>query len=120
MDVKQNFERLTDETREYINLRIDSTKLYMIEALSLLVGNLLSHTLFFVFLFITLIFMLAALMFLLSTIVGFMFSALIVSFISLGIGIIIYMNRKKLFADIMVNSLCKLFFPKNEINDETY
>lgn len=119
MDVKQNFERLTDETREYINLHVDCIKLYIIEALSLFASDLFSRTLFFMFLFLSLIFLLVALMFFMSASVGIIFSAIIVSFILLSVAFLVYINRKRLFANIMVSSLCKIFFPKNDIDDET-
>lgn len=120
MDVKQNLGRLTDETSEYVNLRIESTKLYMVETISLFASTLISRILFFVFLTISFIFMLVALMLFLSTIVGYVVSSLLVSLLLLVVAIMVYANRKRMFGDMMVNSLCRIFFPKSDIENETY
>ncbi len=119
MDVKQNFNRLSDETREYVNLRVDSTKLYLVEVLSQFTSDMLSRMLFFLFLFISFLFVLVAVMFLLAPAIGLVSSAFAIAVFLLLVAAVIYFTRKFLFTNIMIARLCSMFFPKNDVDDET-
>ncbi len=117
MDVKQNFEQLTDEAREYIDLRLDSAKLYMVEILSSSLSALLSHMAIFTLMFLSLSFLLLALMFFLARFIGLVLSAIAVAVVLLLAALIVYLGRKHFFANAMLGRLCKTFFPDdNEKN----
>jgi len=119
MDVKQNFDRLSDETREYINLRIDSTKLYIVEMLSQFASDMLSRIVFFIFMFLSFLFLLVAVMFLLARAIGLVSSAFVIALTLLLVGAVVYFTRKLLFTNIMIGRLCRMFFPKNDVENET-
>lgn len=114
MNVKQNFDRLSGETREYIDMRLDAARLYIVEILSVFFSDLISRVVFFTFLFISFIFLLLALFYIMSPIVGAVWSSLIICGVLLLLSAILYIFRKRLFTNLMVARLCKMFFPKNE------
>lgn len=114
MEVKQNFDRLADDVQEYIDLRIDSIKLYVVQVLASFISDMLSRVVLFVFLFLSLVFMLIALMFLLAPLIGRVWSACVIVILLLLMAFFVYLGRKSLFADMMIGRLCKIFFPVDD------
>lgn len=114
MEVKQNFDRLADDVQEYIDLRIDSIKLYVVQVLASFISDMLSRVVLFVFLFLSLVFMLIALMFLLAPLIGRVWSACVIVILLLLMAFFVYLGRKSLFANMMIGRLCKMFFPVDD------
>lgn len=114
MEVKQNFDRLADDVQEYIDLRIDSIKLYVVQVLASFISDMLSRVVLFVFLFLSLVFMLIALMFLLAPLIGRVWSACVIVILLLLMAFFVYLGRKSLFANMMIGRLCKIFFPVDD------
>lgn len=114
MEVKQNFDRLADDVQEYINLRVDSVKLYVVQVLSSFLSDMLSRIVLFVFLFLSLVFMLIALMFLLAPLIGWVWSACVIVILLLLMAFSVYLGRKSLFTNMMIGRLCKMFFPVDD------
>lgn len=114
MEVKQNFDKLADDVQEYIDLRIDSIKLYVVQVLASFISDMLSRVVLFVFLFLSLVFMLIALMFLLAPLIGRVWSACVIVILLLLMAFFVYLGRKSLFANMMIGRLCKMFFPVDD------
>lgn len=115
MEVKQNFDRLADDVQEYIDLRIDSIKLYIVQVFASFISDMLSRVVLFVFLLLSLVFMLMALIFLLAPLIGWVWSTCVIVILLLLMAFFVYLARKSLFANMMIGRLCKMFFP---IDDE--
>lgn len=117
MEIKNNFDNITDNVKEYVNLKSDSIKLTLAENLALFSSDILSGIIVFFFSITSLFFALLAIMILAARYIGFFYSSLIVCLILATIGFIIYLSRKHLFANIFVARFCKMFF-NNNTNDE--
>lgn len=105
-----NADTLTDDIKEYVALKSDSLKLQMVEGLSLFSSDILSHLLLMLLISMALLFFLFALMIFFSLYVGPILGSLAVSVLLLIAGAILYMNRRRLFADMFVKCYCRRIF----------
>lgn len=118
MEIKQNFDNLAEDVREYMNLRMNSVKFQLVEHLSQMSGDILSYLIFFFFFFVAFLFFLFALMIFLAQYIGLLLSALTIGCVMLVIALIVFANRKQLFADMFVSRFCKMFFPEKDVTNE--
>lgn len=118
MSIKENVKNITDDTQEYIHKYILSLKLELLERVSLLASDILSHLLFFIILLFALLFASLALMFTIAYYVGYVASAIAIFFLLLLSAIVVYHFRKQLFVDVAVARLSQIFF-SNDDDSET-
>ena len=105
MEIKNNFDNLNRELKEYANLKSISLRLHFSH---LIVGVLLS---------LSLLFLLLALMLVFSHFLGLIYSLLVVGMIPALVAFFIYLGRNSLFADMFVVHFCKMFFSNNHRNE---
>lgn len=118
MEIKQNFDNLTDDIKEYIALKSDSVKLQIVENLSLVSSDIFSYLIFFSFIFVSFLFLLFALMLFIAQYLGLLYSSLVIGVFLAIIALVIFVNRKYIFGDMFVNRFCKMFFSDNVVNNE--
>ena len=110
MQKMNDSDTLADDIKEYVALKGDSMKLKMVEGLSLFSSGILSHLFLFLLVSMALLFFLIALMIFLSLYVGPIFGCLAVTLLLLAIGMVLYINRKRMFVDMFVRSYCRMMF----------
>ncbi|MBR2301036.1 MAG: phage holin family protein [Bacteroidaceae bacterium] len=113
MSVKENVRNITEDTQEYLHSYILSLKLELLERVSLLASDILSHLLFFIILLFAVLFASLALMFALACYVGYVASAIIIFSLLLFSAIVVCYFRKQLFVDVAVARLSQIFFSDN-------
>lgn len=105
---------IAQETREYVDLRIDEAKLKLTRGLSTALGQTLSYLLIIAVLVIVLGLLALALLQWLNGLVGSPWGTLIVSGVFLiGLGVLV-LNRHKLFKDLFVKLFIDLFYDEEE------
>lgn len=117
MDIKKNFEKLTDDVQQYIDLKTDNIKLQVVENISLFCCDLLSYAVISVLAFLIIFFLLLAGLILLAPVIGLLQSLLAIATLLAIISAVVYYARKRLFANTIVIRFCRMFFP-NDNKDE--
>ncbi len=106
---------MTEELISYVNMRIDSMKLSLVENLSVLLSGGFGILIFLIFLSIAMLCFIAALTVWLSELIGStLFALLIVGGAFLIISIIAFLLRKKLIVNRMVGMFSRMFFEKSD------
>lgn len=118
MEIKHNFDRLSHEAYEFLNLKIEEIKLSFVERLSLLFADALSWLVVIILLLLSSMCLLAAFVAVLSISMGILPALLIVALLLLFAASLFYVARGNLFVNIMVARFYKIFFNKNEQSDE--
>lgn len=113
-----NIEKLTDSAKEYIDMRIDSFKLRIVENLSLFVSKILYMLLLIIILGVAIAFIASAL----SLFIGNLLNseaqgAIITAGIFILMAAVIFLIRKRLFINSMVKMFIPLFFEDNYPNN---
>ena len=110
---------IAEELVSYVNMRIDSFKLSLVENLSVLLSGTFGILIFVLFLSVALMCFIAALTVLLAEAVGsLLWALLIVGGAFLIISVIAFVLRDKLIADRMVKMFSRMFFEKSDDDDE--
>lgn len=117
MEIKNNFDNLNRELKEYANLKSISLRLHLVELLSEASSAVFSHLIVGVLLSLSLLFLLLALMLVFSHFLGLIYSLLVVGMIPALVAFFIYLGRNSLFADMFVVHFCKMFFSNNHRNE---
>jgi len=111
INMKETFEKLeglTDHVKEYVNTRIELTKLRIAEKTSLIIGDLVAGTIVILFFLFVLMFGSIAGAWAVSDWIGKPYSGfLIVAGIYLLLGIIVWMTRSKLIRFPVMNAIIK-------------
>ncbi len=105
------FEQLTKDVTQYVNLRIDALKLRLIKNLSVFFSVLFSALIGVLLLNLALLFLLGALTFWIATLINSMIGAMCITggfFLLLIILVIVF--RRKLVTDRLVAMFSKMFF----------
>ncbi len=118
MEIKHNFDRLSHEAYEFLNLKIEEVKLSFVERLSLLFADALSWLAIIIFLLLSSLCLLAAIVAVLSISIGLLPALFIVASLLLLAALLFYVTRGNLFVNIMVARFYKMFFNENEQSDE--
>lgn len=111
-------EEIRKEIKEYVNLRVNSAKLSLVERLSRISGRGLSILIFILLMFMALLLFVVALTILLSEWVD----SLVLAFVIMGgfmclSGFVIYLLRNKIFTNSMVRGFSRLFFADSDDDD---
>lgn len=110
---------IAEELISYVNLRIDSFKLSLVENLSILLSGGFGIFIFIIFLSVALMCFIAALTVLLAELIGsVLWALLIVGGVFLIISVIAFVLRDKLIVNSMVRMFSRMFFEKNDDDDE--
>lgn len=118
MEIKKNFDRLSREARELLDLKIEEIKLSFVERLSLLFADTLSWLAVIMFLLLSLLCMLAAFVVVISLYVGLLPALFIATALLLVVAWLFYAARGTLFRNVMVARFYRMFFNENEQSDE--
>lgn len=118
MEIKENFDRLSGDVREYLNLKIEELKLSIVERLSLFFADALSWLVVIIFLLLSSLCFLVALVVMLSIFMGLLPALFLMAFLLLAVAWIFYLLRGNIFANIMVARFYKMFFDDNDKNNE--
>ena len=106
---------IAEELISYVNLRIDSFKLSLVENLSVLLSGGFGIFIFIIFLSVALMCFIAALTVLLAELIGsVLWALLIVGGVFLIISVIAFVLRDKLIVNSMVRMFSRMFFEKND------
>ena len=104
-------DELLSELKEYYNLRVDTTKLQIIEGISVICGRLLGIIIAVMTGVLALLMFVAALVVVLSWWLDSLFWSFIIVGLFLAIGTAgLYSMRDRVFVDSFVRSLCSLLF----------
>lgn len=114
MGVKENFDNLSRDAQQFLDLKIEEVKLSLVERLSLLFADALAWLVFSAFLLLALLCLLVAVVILLSAFIGLLPSLFVVALLLLVVAWLLYAMRGSLFGDMMVARLYKLFFDEKE------
>lgn len=118
MELKQNFDRLVRDAREYLGLKTDELRLLLVDNLSVFMSDLLSWLAIFAIVQIALVCLLAVVIIAIASVAGYMWAFAVVAFVLLAVAGVFYLLRDRLFADIAVERFCRMFFPADDA-DET-
>ena len=115
--ISENVSLLTDNVKDYINLRIDLLKLILTEKLAKLVSFFLIIVIFFILGMFLLLFISLAFVYWFGEELGPTWvGALLVTAFYILSGVLIYLRRKELFVNPLVHHLAKILL---EEQDET-
>ena len=117
MRIEEFLDNLTDNLKEYADIKFVSIKISLVEKLSLLSRDILSIIVIFFFIATALFFALLAIVILISRYIGLLYSLLLVCTILLTFALAVYLFRKKLFTNIFVILFGKMFF-SNDTNNK--
>ena len=118
-DKPNRVEQLVEQVTGYVNLRIDAFKLAMVENLSTLSGNMLGIVIFLLLALMALLLLTVAATYALGLWIGSMVGAmLIMAALYLIVGLIVLLNRQRLFTDQMVRMFSRMFFERNDNPDD--
>lgn len=113
-----NLENLTGSAKEYLDMRLDSFKLKMVENLSLLFSKILYTLLLIIILGIAAAFMASALSWYLGDLLNSRVAgSLIVAGVFILLALVILYNRKKILLDSMVKMFIPMFFESDTLTD---
>ena len=111
-------EKVTDDLKQYVRMRIDAVKLELVEDLSGLAGGAIRLIVMLLLCLLALMLFTGALVYALNLLINHMvWSAVIVGGIYVILGIVIFMSRKA-FSSMMVGTFSKMFFKKKKKEDD--
>lgn len=115
-------ERVADEVRSYVNMRIDALKLALVENLSVLSGNLMGFVVAGLLVFLALCLFTVMIVMLLELLLNsLIWSLVITAVIYLILAVVVFACREKLFSNRMVGLYSRMFFaPRNKNNTNGY
>ena len=118
MGVIEDFDNLSKDAQEYLKRRVEGVKMGVVEELSVMMGNAFASLVLFLFLFEALLFILIAVVVMLSRVVDVVVAMLIAGALLVVLAAVIYFLRVRIFTDGIVRHLCRLFSVRKEAGDE--
>lgn len=118
MEIQKNFDRLSRDAREFLNLKVEEIKLSLVERLSLFFADALSWLAIIIFLLLSSMCFLVVIVALLSMYIGLVPALLLVAFLLLASAVVLYLMREHLFANVMVARFYRMFFSENDDENE--
>jgi uncharacterized membrane protein YqjE len=116
--ISESIAELTDQVKNYVQLRIDLFKLNLTEKLATLTTTLLISIIFFiVFLFFTLFLSLAFIFWFKDYVGAAWAGSLIVAGFYILVGIVVFLLRDKLFLNRIVVQISKILLEEEEENE---
>ena len=118
MGVIEDFDNLSKDAQEYLKRRVEGVKMGVVEELSVMMGNAFASLVLFLFLFEALLFILIAVVVVLSRVVDVVLAMLIAGALLVVLAAVIYFLRVRIFTDGIVRHLCRLFSVRKEAGNE--
>jgi uncharacterized membrane protein YqjE len=116
---KKKIESLADQVKEYVNTRVELTKLSLAEKTSLLIGNLIAVTIVVLLFLFVIVFGSIAGAWALSDWIGKPYSGfLIVAGFYLLLGIIVWLTRGRFIRFPVMNAILKQLYNTDEDEDK--
>ncbi|MEI7981833.1 MAG: phage holin family protein [Bacteroidota bacterium] len=116
--LSDNFSSLTENVKDYIDLRIDYIKLVLTEKIARLASFFLIAVIFFILAMFLLLFLSLAFVFWFGADIGpSWLGALIVTAVYVLGGMFVYVQRHKLFINPLVSHLTKILMEENDENE---
>lgn len=115
--ISDNFSMLTENVKDYINLRIDLAKLILTEKIAKLASFFLIAVIFFILAMFLLLFLSMAFVFWFGEIGPAWLGALIVTAVYILGGIFIYVRRHQVFINPLVSHLTKILLEEKDENE---
>ena len=115
--ISDNFSMLTENVKDYINLRIDLAKLILTEKIAKLASFFLIAVIFFILAMFLLLFLSMAFVFWFGEIGPAWLGALIVTAVYILGGIFIYVRRHQVFINPLVSHLTKILMEEKDENE---
>lgn len=110
MEIKENLDRLSDTTQQYVDMKIDNVKLHVVEKLSVMCNDVLSYVFVSLLVVMALFFLLFAAVAFFTPMIGLVYSMLAVAGLLTIFSTVLFLLRKKLFLNKMVRCFCRMFF----------
>ncbi|MBQ2877838.1 MAG: hypothetical protein IJE42_02750, partial [Bacteroidaceae bacterium] len=79
MEIKENLDRLSDTTQQYVDMKIDNVKLHVVEKLSVMCNDVLSYVFVSLLVVMALFFLLFAAVAFFTPMIGLVYSMLAVA-----------------------------------------
>jgi len=115
--ISDNFTQLTENIKDYVNLRIDLAKLIITEKLAKLVSFFLIAVIFFILAMFLLLFISLAFVYWFDAAIGSSWvGALIVTAVYVMGGILIYIKRHEFFINPLVTQITKILMEEKDEN----
>jgi len=116
--ISDNFSLLTDNLKEYVNLRIDLAKLILTEKIAKLASFFLIAVIFFILAMFLLLFLSLAFVFWFGDEIGpAWLGTLIVTAVYILGGVVIYLKRHQFFINPLVSNLTKILMEEKDENE---
>ena len=116
--ISDNFSSLTENVKDYVNLRIDLVKLILTEKIAKLASFFLIAVIFFILAMFLLLFLSLAFVFWFSDQIGpAWLGALIITAVYILGGVLIYINRHRFFINPLVSQLAKILMEEKDENN---
>lgn len=116
--ISDNVSLLTENVKDYVNLRIDLVKLILTEKIAKLASFFLIAVIFFILAMFLLLFLSLAFVFWFGDDIGpAWLGAMIVTAVYVLGGIIIYVNRHNFFINPLVSHLAKILMEEKDENE---
>ncbi len=115
--IADSFSLLTENVKDYVNLRLDLAKLVLTEKLANLTSFFLIAVIFFILAMFLLLFLSMAFVFWFEQVGPAWLGALIVTAVYVLGGVLIYVQRHKFFINPLVSHLTKILMEDKDEND---
>jgi uncharacterized membrane protein YqjE len=115
--IADSFSLLTENVKDYVNLRLDLAKLVLTEKLAKLTSFFLIAVIFFILAMFLLLFLSMAFVFWFEQVGPAWLGALIVTAVYVLGGVLIYVQRHKFFINPLVSHLTKILMEDKDEND---
>lgn len=116
--ISENFASLTENVKDYVNLRIDLAKLIITEKLAKLVSFFLIAVIFFILAMFLLLFLSLAFVYWFGSDIGpAWLGALIIAALYILGGLVIYVKRHEFFINPLVTELTKILMEDKDENE---
>ncbi len=116
--ISENFSALTENVKDYVNLRIDLAKLIITEKLAKLVSFFLIAVIFFILAMFLLLFLSLAFVYWFGADIGpAWLGALIIAALYILGGVVIYVKRHEFFINPLVTELTKILMEDKDENE---
>lgn len=116
--ISDNFSMLTENVKDYVNLRIDLTKLILTEKIAKLASFFLIAVIFFILAMFLLLFLSLSFVYWYGDEIGPAYvGALIITAVYIVGGALIYVKRHEFFINPLVTQLTKILMEEKDEND---
>lgn len=116
--ISDHFSSLTENIKDYINLRVDLTKLIITEKVSRVVSFFMIMVIYFIMAMFLLLFLSMTFVFWFGEFIGpYWLGTIIITSVYILFGIFIYIKRHEIFINPLVSHLTKILMEDKDEND---